>query len=342
MRFKCPKPDHPWPAKLLREVVADTVCSAILATRVDKILCLLTRIGIRLLQAMPLRWAALLGRCGGELVFWADRRHRRMAIANLTRCFKHEKTPAQIRALAHENFRRIGENSCCAVHTAALDAASLYKVLEVRGPGAASHDDRQNPAPNRLFATGHFGNFELFTRLAEYIRGYQFAATYRGIRQPALNQLFYELRTKSGNRLFERRKESEELKRMMSQGGLLLVLVADQSAGDSGMEVSFLGYPCLASRAPAVMAMRYGCSLYVPICYRIGLGKWVIETGEAIPTQENGRRRSCDEITQDINAAMEVAVKRDPANWFWVHNRWKGRRGPQTETALAAAAAPAV
>ena len=49
-----------------------------------------------------------------------------------------------------------------------------------------------------------------------------------------------------------------------------------------------------------------------------------------------------DEITQDINAAMEVAVKRDPANWFWVHNRWKGRRGPQTETALAAAAAPAV
>ena len=66
----------------------------------------------------------------------------------------------------------------------------------------------------------------------------------------------------------------------------------------------------------------------------------MIETGEAIPTQENGRRRSCDEITKDINAAMEAAVQRDPANWFWVHNRWKGRRGPQpvaaAETATAA------
>jgi len=291
---------------------------------VDKILCLLTRLGIGLLQALPLRCAALLGRFGGEVVYWADRRHRRMAVANLTRCFRHEKSPAEIRALAHENFRRIGENACCAVHTAALKPEQLQRVLQVNGPGALGHDDPSQPAPNRLFATGHFGNFELFTRLAAYIRGYQFAATYRGIRQPALNEMFYKLRTQSGNRLFERRTGAEALKHALNQGGLLLVLVADQSARDAGLELPFLGHACMVSRAPAVMATRYGCTLYVPICYRIGLGRWVIETGEAIPTQANGRRRSCDEITRDINAAMETAVQRDPANWFWVHNRWKG------------------
>ena len=26
---------------------------------------------------------------------------------------------------------------------------------------------------------------------------------------------------------------------------------------------------------------------------------------------------------RDVNAAFEVAIRRDPANWFWVHNRWK-------------------
>jgi len=26
---------------------------------------------------------------------------------------------------------------------------------------------------------------------------------------------------------------------------------------------------------------------------------------------------------RDVNHAFELAVKRDPANWFWVHNRWK-------------------
>ena len=25
----------------------------------------------------------------------------------------------------------------------------------------------------------------------------------------------------------------------------------------------------------------------------------------------------------DVNRAFEAAIRRDPANWFWVHNRWK-------------------
>jgi KDO2-lipid IV(A) lauroyltransferase len=26
---------------------------------------------------------------------------------------------------------------------------------------------------------------------------------------------------------------------------------------------------------------------------------------------------------RQVNQAFETAVRRDPANWFWVHNRWK-------------------
>jgi lauroyl/myristoyl acyltransferase len=26
---------------------------------------------------------------------------------------------------------------------------------------------------------------------------------------------------------------------------------------------------------------------------------------------------------RDVNHAFEIAVRRDPANWFWVHRRWK-------------------
>jgi KDO2-lipid IV(A) lauroyltransferase len=26
---------------------------------------------------------------------------------------------------------------------------------------------------------------------------------------------------------------------------------------------------------------------------------------------------------RDVNRAFEIAVRRDPANWFWVHKRWK-------------------
>jgi KDO2-lipid IV(A) lauroyltransferase len=73
------------------------------------------------------------------------------------------------------------------------------------------------------------------------------------------------------------------------------------------------------------MAMRYKTTLFVPICYRTSLGRWRIEVGEPIATHQDGLRRSVEAITRDMNTAMEAAIRRDPANWFWVHNRWKLR-----------------
>ena len=297
-----------------------------LAARLNAMLFFFARAVAGLLQALPLRWVARLGRGIGELVFWLDGRHRRMAIGNLTRCFAPEKSAAEIRALAHENFRRIGENYCCGIKTAALNPAQLKKVLSISGAGAGRNPSTITLVSNRVFATGHFGNFELFSRLTPYIEGYQVAVTYRGIRPPAFNQMLLALRTKNGCQMFERRTESGALKHALNQGGYLLVLLADQSAGDGGVEMPFFGQTCLASRAPAVMALRYDCELFVPICYRLGLGQWAIETGDAIPTHREGKKRSSEDITRDINAAMETAVRRDPANWFWVHNRWKTRR----------------
>jgi KDO2-lipid IV(A) lauroyltransferase len=104
---------------------------------------------------------------------------------------------------------------------------------------------------------------------------------------------------------------------------LLLGLLADQHAGIGGLRLPFLGHECSASTAPAVFALRYRCPLFTAICCRVGLGQWRIEAGNQIPTRENGRPRSVEAITRDINSAFEVAIRGDPASWFWVHNRWK-------------------
>jgi KDO2-lipid IV(A) lauroyltransferase len=85
----------------------------------------------------------------------------------------------------------------------------------------------------------------------------------------------------------------------------------------------FLGHECSTSPAPAIFALRYQCPLHTGICYRVGPGRWQIEAGDEIPTHENGQPRSTEAIMRDVNRAFEIAVRRDPANWFWVHNRWK-------------------
>jgi KDO2-lipid IV(A) lauroyltransferase len=86
----------------------------------------------------------------------------------------------------------------------------------------------------------------------------------------------------------------------------------------------FLGRECSCSSAPALFALRYHTPLYTCICYRTSLAHWRIEVGARIPTLDSsGEPRPVEDITQDINLAFEKAVRRDPANWFWVHRRWK-------------------
>jgi KDO2-lipid IV(A) lauroyltransferase len=169
-------------------------------------------------------------------------------------------------------------------------------------------------------AIGHFGNFELYARSAPAL---QLATTYRALRQPALNRLMQSLRKKSGCLYFERRTEGSALRAALNQGGLVLGLLADQHAGDKGMRLPFFDHDCSTNPAPAILAMRYGCRIFPAICYRTALARWRIDFGDEIPTHEKGQPRSTESIMLDINRAFETAIRRDPANWFWVHQRWK-------------------
>jgi lauroyl/myristoyl acyltransferase len=278
---------------------------------------------VKVLQALPLRVVALIGRTGGGLAYYLDARHRRVAMRNLEMCLGREYSRERLRGIARENFRRLGENYACAIKTSAMTAEQIRPHLEFVTLEKLYPEPFGKEAPRRVVAIGHFGNFELYARFGQYIPGVKCATTYRALRQPSLNRLMQAMRAKSDALFFERRTEAEALKAAMHTPGILLGLLLDQHAGSGGVIVPFFGKDCSTSASAAVFALRYDCPLHTGICYRIGLAQWRIEAGEEIPTRVHGQPRNVGDITRDINRAFEAAVRRDPANWFWVHNRWK-------------------
>lgn len=292
------------------------------------------------LQALPIEWVARIGRSGGAMAHLLDTRHRRVMRRNLRHAFP-EKSEMEIRAIARENFRRLGENYACAVKTAGMTFAEVLERCEIVGLEKLGTPERTafiGPFPeftrpgtpgaapyNRIVGIGHFGNFELYTTLVRCLPGYRPATTYRALPQPGLNRLMQELREASGCLCFERRTGTRELMRGLSQKGMILGLLSDQHGGPKGVWGPFLGRNCSTNAAPAVFALRYDSPLNTAIVYRVGLARWRIEVGDEIPIKENGVARSVEAITADVNAALEVAIRRDPCNWFWVHNRWKPR-----------------
>jgi lauroyl/myristoyl acyltransferase len=289
----------------------------------DHLLYWLARGLIALIQSLPLPVVARLGRLGGALAYWLDGRHRRVALNNLALCFGGEMPPDEIRGIARENFRRIGESYVCAIKTAAMTSQQLAPHVQFETPPNLQPTGAAQKPRSVVMAIGHFGNFELYARFGDVNQAYQCATTYRGLRQPSLNQLLQSLRERSGCLFFERRFDAAALKTLMNQRGIILGLLADQHAGEGGLRLPFLGRDCSTSAAPAVFALRYDCALQTAFCYRTSLGQWRLVAEPEIPTHENGRPRSTETLMREINRSFEAAVRRDPANWFWVHNRWK-------------------
>jgi len=292
----------------------------------EPLLYLLARGLIALLQSLSLPNAARLGRVGGALAYWLDARHRRVTLGNLTLAFGAEKSRAQIRALAREIFRRIGENYCCAIKTAAMSPEELRPHCQFIGIEKLPLPPGGGKPPSIVVAIGHFGNFELYARFGQFWTDYQCVTTYRALREPSLNRLMQSLRERSGCIFYERRTDGDALKATMNKPGVMLGLLADQRTGKNGLILPFMGHECLTSAAPAVFALRYRCPLYTGICYRTGLARWELILGEQIHTHDKGSPRSVEDIMRDVNHAFDAAVRRDPANWFWVHDRWKPPR----------------
>ncbi len=272
---------------------------------------------------LPLTLVAWVGRRVGALIYFTDRRHRQVALDNLTMCFGQEKSAAEIEAIARENFRRLGENYACTIKTYMMPWAQLQKRIELVGMNLVVPREMGPQAQSRILALGHFGLFELCSHYTHFVPSFKLASTYRALRQPGLNRLMVELRNRSGCNFYERRFGGAELLAMMTRTGSMLGLLCDQHAGSKGLRLPFLGHECSVSTAPAVFALRYRCPLHVAICYRVGLGQWRIENSPPILTVVNGRRRPIEDVTREVNLAFETAVRRDPANWFWVHKRWK-------------------
>ena len=292
----------------------------------EKILVLAARMVLGTIQLLPLWLVARLGRWGGGFVGLVDRRHFRVAVENLTHAFGQERSPEAIRSLARENFRRIGENFACAVKTMTMSPEGIRKVLTVEGLEKVGAN-KEEAKRSRIFVIGHFGNFELYSRADQFLEDVQFATTYRGLRQPALNAVLQDLRERSGCLYFERRTQAKALKTAMSQPGMILGLLADQHGGDRGLVLKLFGRDCSTNAAPAVFALRYECPLQTAFCFRVKPGRWRIEVGDEIPTHQDGKPREVGEIMTDVNREIEQAIRKDPANWFWVHNHWKPGKG---------------
>jgi KDO2-lipid IV(A) lauroyltransferase len=278
---------------------------------------------VAILQSLPLGLVARLGRFAGHLIWWFDWRHRRIALVNLDIAFGEEKSRSERRAIARENFRRLGESFFCALRTAVMRREELSSRLRVVGLEKIRPWIDGSDVPGIVIALGHFGNIEMYGEAADHLPWVHPLMLYRKTGWRSIDRVLADVRTASPASFFDEQTQMNNLRSTIRDGNVILGLMCDYPAGDDGLRVPFFGKSVSTAVAPVVHAHRFGMPLFCAVCFRTGPGRWRVELGDQIQTLIDGRPRPALEILTELNESLETAIRRDPANWCWMQSRWE-------------------
>jgi KDO2-lipid IV(A) lauroyltransferase len=275
-----------------------------------------------LLGRIPRKWARRFGNVLGKLWYFADKKHRNVALTNLNYAYGQEKSPAEIEKLSRqvfENLAQIPLEICWSLRLGVDDFLSYCDVRGEKHLQAALKKGR-----GVLFFSAHMGNWE-FLSFSFGRFGFPVSGIYRPLKSDPINMLIYNYRTRFGAKLVLKKHSMRNILRSLDNNECVGMLL-DQDAGSSaGVFVDFFGRPACTNKGLALLALKTEAPVIPAFVTRNGLN-YRIEFGKEIPLIKTGEK-SKDLVanTQQYNKIIEECVRQYPEQWFWVHRRWKSK-----------------
>ena len=286
----------------------------------DSVFYILYRAGLALLTVFPLPFLFRLGQIGGFCAWLLLPGYRKLARRNLSIAFDGEKSASELNRLTREHFQQLGANILSSVKLGAMSLDEIASRVETENLELFHQPLKAGRGVVAILS--HLGNWELHAQLFPKFIGYVRNSTvYQGLRNPLIDRHVRNLRARAGVEMFDRKHGFQKAIELLRGGGVIGIL-SDQHAGDHGLWVPFFGKLASTSPLPALLAKRTHAALLGVAIYTTGLARWKIVIGPMLETKEE----TVEALTSRANDVIATQVRKAPADWFWVHNRWKTPR----------------
>jgi len=267
------------------------------------------------LRLLPLKLVWWLGRFLGSLGYLLGVPYRRMALRNLRIAFG-EKSERERRAIARAHFATLGANLLTSAKITSMSREEIRGLVDIEG---LEHVSQAHAAGRGVvMVISHIGNWELFAQLYPILFSCPLGTIYQRLGNPHIDAAVRASRARLGLELFERKEGFQGATKMLRGPSVVGVLI-DQHAGDAGVWCPLFGRLASTSSLAAMLALRTGAALIPGAVHSAGPGRWKLVVDAPVPVVE----RDADALTARLNLALEMQIRRQPADWFWVHNRWK-------------------
>jgi KDO2-lipid IV(A) lauroyltransferase len=262
------------------------------------------------------------GRALGTLAFRSSRRHRNIALANLRQALGPEKSPAELRAIALDSFRRFGGTVADIFKLFHWSPADIERLIDVEGKenlaGAVAG------GKGVLVFSAHIGNWEVGSSVIS--KAGTFSVIARALDNSRLDRALLKFREGMGARVIYKQQAAKKVLQALRNGEIVAILVDQNVLRREAVFVDFFGRPAGTTPALGAFHLRTGAPLLPVFCLPAAGGRYrlrILPPVAFVPGEDV--EADVLKITGTCTKIIETAIREDPASWLWVHDRWRSR-----------------
>jgi KDO2-lipid IV(A) lauroyltransferase len=269
---------------------------------------------VKSLEWAPLALSRSLARLYTRLLDLAIPRLRRVARQNLAI------------ALPHEDAGRIVDGVFESIARLLVSFARFPSIRKenldrwIRCEGMEHVETARRAGRGILFATAHFGNWEL-SAYAHALLGSPMHIVVRPLDNPLIDRLVERRRTASGNRLIAKKDYARAILKALAANEQVGILIDQNASPENGVFVPFFGVPACAGTGFAKLAAHSGAAVIPGFAlWSEKEARYVLRFHPPIPITGDAFRD-----TEVLQRTLESFIRAAPGQWLWIHRRWKTR-----------------
>jgi len=278
------------------------------------------------LAVLPYKSALKAGKFLGLLLFYSWAGRRKIAIGNIEKTIESGGLPvpgddsaAWAARIARENFINLGKSFAEVVKIYYGFGDMLIQDVVIRGE---EHFIKAK-AKGRgvIMITGHCGNWELGA-LAFGARVAPVSVVARMQNNRYLNSMISKVRARYGNSIIYKKGALKGILSCLKKEGVVGILIDQAVIADEGFIVNFMGRKAWATRMPALIARKTGAPV-IPVFVNREGASHILNIHPEVELGRGGGAEALKEDTQLLSNYIGEYVTENPAEWLWIHRRWK-------------------
>ena len=279
-----------------------------------------------LLHPLPLALQAALGRGLGALLYRLAGARRRVALRNIELCFP-EQSAAWREALARDHFGWLGRSLLERGLLWYASPARLAQLIHVDGDVGLAE---RSPRPV-MWLVPHFIGLDVAGAATQLFQQRQVGSIYQAQSNAVFDAAMRKGRLRFGRaKIFSRHETALPLVRAIRRGDAFFNLPdMDFGARDAAF-VPFFGVPAATLLAPSRMARSLRMVVQPVVAELLpGGAGWHVRF---LPPWEDWPGDDAEADARRMNEWIESEIRRCPAQYLWVHKRFKTR--PEGQASL--------